>query len=458
MPIIPANQEFYKAGKDNSVDLKAICIFAAAGFFLGEDTYFNNLKAMQPATEYELDENREVINSKVRWQWHYGPRDINLDRATEEFSDLFEKISGRLLNGKKIILPLSGGLDSRTQAAVLNKEDNVHSYSYKFADSFDETKYGREIANAKGFAFTEFTIPRGYLWKKLQQISKINQCYADFTHPRQMAYIEEISDLGDIFFLGHWGDVLFDDMKVDSKLSFDEQLHALEKKIIKRGGKELAEALWTVWGITGSFSDYFLSRISELLSEIKIDNANSRIRAFKSMYWAPRWTSANMNSFSHFKPVALPYYDDEMCKFICTIPEELLAGRKIQIEFIKKRSPELAVISWQDYDPLNLYNYHEFGNAKMLPLRVLRKGKRMINENVFGRKRVTRNWEIQFVGDENSRQLKAKLFGEKKFAEFIPQKTVNEFYRKFTEEDAVKYSHPVSMLLTLSEFSRINLN
>lgn len=82
----------------------------------------------------------------------------------------------------------------------------------------------------------------------------------------------------------------------------------------------------------------------------------------------------------------------------------------------------------------------------------------MINENVLGRKRVTRNWEIQFVGDENSRQLKAKLFGEKKFAEFIPQKTVNEFYRKFTEEDAVKYSHPVSMLLTLSEFSRINLN
>ena len=458
MPIIPAKQEFFKAGDDSSVDLKAICIFSAAGFFLGEDTYFKNLKAMQPSTVYELDENREVINSKISWQWQYDPRDITLDRATEEFADLFGKISQRLLNGKKIILPLSGGLDSRTQAAVLNKEDNVHTYSYKFTDSFDETKYGREIASAKGFAFTEFVIPKGYLWKKLHQISEINQCYADFTHPRQMAHIEEISNLGDIFFLGHWGDVLFDDMKVDSKMSFDEQLQVLEKKIIKRGGRELAEALWNVWGITGSFSDYFTSRVSELLSKIRIDNANSRIRAFKSMYWAPRWTSANMNSFSHFKPVALPYYDDEMCKFICTLPEELLAGRKIQIEFIKRRSPELASISWQDYDPLNLYNYQEFENARMLPLRVLRKGKRMINENVLGRKRVTRNWEIQFVGEENSRQLKDKLFGEKKFAEFIPQSTVNEFYKKFTEEDAVKYSHPVSMLLTLSEFCRMNLN
>lgn len=456
-PIIPARQSFYKEGNDSSFDLKAICIFAAAGFFLGEDTYYNNLKAMQPATEYELNDNGEVTGSTNLWQWHYDPRSMSLDEATEEFSGLFEKISGKMLKGKKIILPLSGGLDSRSQAAALNKGENVQCYSYKFEDSFDETRYGREIAKAKGFAFTEYIIPKGYLWKKLDLISEVNQCYADFTHPRQMAHIEEISNLGDIFYLGHWGDVLFDDMKVDSEMSFDEQLLTLEKKIIKRGGKELADSLWTAWGIEGKFSDYFSSRISKLLSAIKIGNANSRIRAFKSMYWAPRWTSANMNAFSHYKPVALPYYDDEMCKFICTVPEEHLAKRQIQINYIKKKSPELASIPWQEYDPLNLFNYKEFGNAKMLPLRALRKGRRLINENLLGKKNVTRNWEIQFVGEDNCRHLETKLFGEKKFAEFVPKEIAMEFYRKFKEEQ-LQYSHPVSMLLTMSEFSRMNNN
>ncbi len=458
IPIIPAKQRFYSDGSDSGVDLKAVCIFVAAGFFLGEDTYFKNLKAMQPATEYEINDNDEVTGSKVAWRWHYEPEEKTLEESTEEFTSLFETITRKLLGDKKIILPLSGGLDSRSQAAALENGENVHCYSYKFADSFDETKYGREIAKVKGFEFSEYIIPKGYLWNKLDEISEINQCYADFTHPRQMAHIEEISKLGEIFYLGHWGDVLFDDMKVENDLTFDEQLNSLEKKIVKRGGKELAESLWTAWGLEGKFSDYLRDRISELLQEIRIENANSRIRAFKSMYWAPRWTSANMSTFSNFRPVALPYYDDEMCKFICNVPEEHLAKRQIQINYIKNKSPELAAIPWQEYDPLNLYSYKNFESASMIPLRAVRKGKRIINEKILGKRKVTRNWELQFLGEDNERNLKGRLFDEKKFSEFLPQTVVKKYYDNFMQADDVKYSHPVSMLLTLSQFCKMNLN
>ncbi len=458
MPIIPAKQCFYRKGGDSGVDLRAVCIFAAAGFFLGDDTYFKNLRAMQPATEYELNDRGEVTWSNVVWRWKYEPEEKTIEEATEEFASLFEAITRRLLGDKKVILPLSGGLDSRSQAAALNEGDNVHCYSYKFAESFDETKYGREIARAKGFEFTEYIIPRGYLWTKIDEISKLNNCYADFTHPRQMAHIEEISKLGEIFYLGHWGDVLFDDMKVENDLTFDEQLNTLEKKIIKRGGKELAESLWKAWGIEGNFSDHLRSRLSDLLSEIKIENANSRIRAFKSMYWAPRWTSANMNTFSNYRPLALPYYDDEMCRFICKVPEEHLAKRQIQINYIKKKSPELASIPWQEYDPLNLYSYKNFESASMIPLRAVRKGKRIINEKILGKRKVTRNWELQFLGEDNELNLKSRLFEEKKFSEFLPQEVVKKYYDNFMQTDDVKYSHPVSMLLTLSQFCKMNLN
>lgn len=428
------------------------------GFFLEKDTYHKNVVALQPFTENIIDENKYLQSSTSYWNWSYSPRDITLNQATEEFADLFEKITFAKLKGKKIILPLSGGIDSRTQAAVLNDEYKVHAYSYKFECSFDETKYGREISEIKSFPFKDYTIQKGYLWNVIEELAEVNQCYADFTHPRQMAVINEISKLGNIFYLGHWGDVLFDNMNLDERLTTQDQIEILKKKILKSCGVELAESLWSSWGIEGKFEDYLNERIINLFENIKIDNPNSRIRAFKSIYWAPRWTSCNMVVFSNYAPVALPYYDDAMCKFICTVPEHLLTGRQIQINYIKMKNPKLAKVAWQNFDPLNLYNFADYKSKKMIPLRVLRKGKRILRERILREKTTTRNWEIQFIGEDNERHLKMKLFENKPFTEFIPQDIVKTFYDKFRCGDSVKYSHPVSMLLTLSMFCEKFLN
>lgn len=451
-PVIPARQIFARKKTEHSLNYKAICIFASTGFFLGEDTYFNDVMALQPFTEYLFDENDYVISSDKYWSWHYNPKDVSLKQSTEEFAHLFEKIVSKNLNGKKIILPLSGGIDSRTQAAAIEDTENIFCYSYKFDNSFDETKYGRMISEARGFKFKEYVIEKGYLWNVIDRLAEINMCFADFTHPRQMAVIDDISKQGDVFFLGHWGDVLFDDMRVADNLTNEEQTEIVIKKIIKKGGKELSEKLWEAWGLDGNFIDYLKERISVLLKEIKIENANSKVRAFKSMYWAPRWTSANMNVFSDFRPVYLPYYSDEMCEFICGIPESILSGRKIQIEYIKMKNPQLAKIPWQTYDPFNLYNYGNYDKPANIPARALGKLKRVVREKIFNKKNITRNWELQFAGDENENKLKSFLYEEMFIKELVPEETVNLFFNKFKADDPVIYSHPVSMLLTLSLF------
>ena len=456
--IIPEKQAFVKKKGDSGLNLRAICVFAATGFFLEKDTYYKNLEVLQPATEYQFDEKGIVNKTNEYWKWHYSPEDISLKQATEEFAHLFEKICLEKLKNKKIILPLSGGLDSRTQAAALNDASDVNCYSYKFADSFDETKYGKQISKVRSFPFKEYIIPNGYLWKVIGRLAGINKCYADFTNPRQMAVIDDIARMGNIFFLGHWGDVLFDDMGVDDNISFDEQKNVLLKKILKRSGQELAQSLWVSWGLEGNFRSYLDERISLLLQNIKIENANSRIRAFKSMYWAPRWTSANMEIFTAYHSMVLPYYEDEMCKFICRIPENLLAGRKIQINYIKIKNPELAKIPWQDYDPYNLYDYEKFSNRSRIPGRAVRKGRRLIKEKVFGKKLITRNWEIQFTGEENDKQLREHLFDNTSFASLVSPAVVNEYYSLFKNKDQVYYSHAVNILLTLSLFSETQKN
>src|SRR5690606_21838790 len=122
--------------------------------------------------------------------------------------------------------------------------------------------------------------------------------YSEFTHPRQMAFYGKYKTMGDVFSLGHWGDVSFDDMSVPDDLPLEQQIDVLLKKMVKKGGMALATALWKQWHLEGDFYDYFYERLKALLQNVNIpQSANAQIRAFKGLYWAPRWTSVNLSIF-----------------------------------------------------------------------------------------------------------------------------------------------------------------
>ena len=142
-----------------------------------------------------------------------------------------------------------------------------------------------------------------------------------------------------------------------------------------------------------------------------------------------------------------------MCKFICTIPERYLDGRKIQIEYIKKYCPEVSRIPWQKYYPLNLDNYQRYKHPYYYLVRAVRKAKRILQKYLLkSPELITRNWEMQFLGKNNFSQLKKNLMNCSKFNEFIPTTIIDSYLDKF-QADPVKYAHPLSMLLTLAVFS-----
>lgn len=445
--IIPTQPIFI--GNKTNLDYKAICVYSALGFFLEDATFFEAQKALLPAHDYVLDENK-IVSKEAYFKWNYNPIERSFDKVVDEFSELFETIIEDQVRDKKVILPLSGGLDSRTQAVALHHlKKDVTSYSYSFQNGLNESDYGKKIAKTCGFPFSDLTIPNGCLWNRIEKLAQLNGCYSEFTHPRQMAVIEELAKMGDVFSLGHWGDVLFDDMGVPDDLPFESQLDVLYKKVIKKGGLEIANQLWQSWHLEGSFEDYLRERLSSLLRKIDIpESANAQIRAFKSLYWAPRWTSTNLSVFESVEPIALPYYDNRMCEFICSVPEKYLAGRQIQIEYIKRRNPNVAKIEWQQHRPFNLYNYHLNKFPYNLPYRVYGKLSRSINPKKF----IQRNWELQFLGKQNENHLEEYFFQNEKMNEVISNEIVIDIYSKFQQKDSVYYSHPLSMLLTLSLF------
>ena len=447
-PIIPLDQTFVKVKGEHAPNYEAICVFAAIGFFLGEDGYWKDEKVLQPGTKYVLDDDGYVKSEITNFKWFYKPRDISFDTALDEFTDLFESIVKEQTNSYKVILPLSGGLDSRTQAVALKYINaDVHSYSYSFTGGFKEHEISKKIANACDFKFDSFMIPPNYLWDNLEDAASINECYSEFTQPRQLAVLDQFKTMKGEFSLGHWGDVLFD-RGIAVKDEGLSDLELIYKKVIKKGGLELAKGLWQSWSLEGEFESYLKNRIQTLLDQIDIADKSARIRAFKSLYWAPRWTSVSLRFFEAAHPINLPYYDDRMCRFICEIPEAYLADRKLQIEYIKKRNSKLANIEWQDHMPFNLYNYKESHRVKSLSYRVKNKLKRELKALV-GKKYIQRNWELQFLGNANASKLESHLF-DSEFKAFLGGDIADDMYDKFKNKDAVFYSHSVSMLLTLS--------
>ena len=71
----------------------------------------------------------------------------------------------------------------------------------------------------------------------------------------------------------------------------------------------------------------------------------------------------------------------------------------------------------------------------------------------IGNPHISRNWELQFLGKENDRQLKKWLF-ESNLNALVPEEVIQQFYTNFKEKDAVQYSHPTSMLLTLALWNK----
>ncbi|MEP2171026.1 asparagine synthase-related protein [Polaribacter sp.] len=446
-PILPSKQTYVKQHEPHELNKRAICIYAATGFFMDDDTYYKDEVCLAPASKHTLDADGYLVQSKPWFEWHYTPREISFNQALQEYKDLLTTITKEQVGDSPVILPLSGGLDSRSQALVFKDLPNkVSAYSYSFPGGYPEHKISKQIAQVCGFDFKSYQIPKGYLWDCIDDLAQLNGCLSEFTHARQMAVLPELKQKEGVFSLGHWGDVLFDRGAPDG-IEEKEVIPLLLKKMLKPGGLEFAEALWKAWGLAGTFKPYLISRIESSLSTIKIDNISARVRAFKTSQWAHRWTTTNLRVFAEAHPITLPYYDDRMLQFICTVPEEYLADRRMQIAHLQQDNA-LASITWHEQKPFHLNNYQYNKVPYNIPYRVLNKLQREFKAAI-GKPYIQRNFELQFYGEENDKELQDRIF-DPSFLEFVPKEVVTQFYNKFKNLNAVYYSTPVSMLLTFS--------
>jgi hypothetical protein len=440
------------ANAPKTLDWQAIAGFFGFGFFPQDRTHFAGLSIVRPATHAIFDEHGKLLKKKKYWQWKYSPElQRSYQETVDEFGNIFSAVMKDALNGERVAIPLSGGLDSRSSVAPLSMQfserNRFWAYSYGYSADSIEIDIAKEIALVQKLPFDNFVI-KPYLFDELERLMAYTEGYQDLTQARQMYVRDEIAARSDVLIGALWGDVWLDDMGlVKSADPEDIELQTL-KKMHKNGRVWLFDALVQPQ-LQGEDPENMLVDFvkSEMQPFMHISDPDFRVKVFKTEQWSFRWSLSPIRIFQSAAWPRLIFYDTRLTDFFSTIPADFLRGRRLQIDYLRRFAPDLARIRWQAFDA-NLYQYQYFNNW-LLPKRAFNKVKKLLQQ----KRPIERNWELQFIGSLNRLHLEERLTkAGLRLHELVSPDLIRLMLDDFYFSPNASKGYTVSMLLTFSSW------
>lgn len=120
---------------EKKIKRSSIDCFLNLGFLLAENTWFENISLIKPATVVEFDINTLKLAEHHYWKWsEIQQQKISFEDAVEKTGQLLiNAVKRQYCSSDKIGISLSGGLDSRALIAAVNHIDPAYSgYAYTF--------------------------------------------------------------------------------------------------------------------------------------------------------------------------------------------------------------------------------------------------------------------------------------------------------------------------------------
>ncbi|MCB9437109.1 MAG: hypothetical protein H6673_08985 [Anaerolineales bacterium] len=428
------------------LDYQALATFLTFGFFLDDRTYFEDIRILLPASIYRFSTEGILLEHRKYWEWHHTVDETRTyEQTLEEYDVLFRQAVQRCVRNGKVLLPLSGGLDSRSLAAVLPYDADVETYSYGYTDDSIEIRIAQQIAKTRNLSFTAHTI-RPYLFDRLPAIVKALHGSQDVTQARQASISEWLSQHGDAVITGLWGDVWCDQMGAADGLAPDTSVtQQTVKKLKKRGYEWLLSHLLSD-GTSRVTLDYLVSLVETGIQQFQhIEDIDFRIKAYKTSRWAFRWSNASLRAFELGATPRIPYYDIDLIDFFCTVPTDFVRDRRLQIDHLKRYAPDLARIEWQ----ASHTNLYQIAHSRWLslPKRAIRK----IQRTITRKSPIQRNWEVQLLGKESRPQLEQWLLAPNlHISNLFNIADLSSLIDDFYIAPRAEGGYTVSMLLTIS--------
>lgn len=436
-----------RASNATTIDTDALLPYFAFGFFLGADTFFKEVRILEPASVYTFAADLSLIRQEKYWNpWHEASS-LGYSAVLDGLAETMDEVTRDLFASGRIAVPISGGLDSRTLAGLsvsAGRNEGLWSYSYGYTDDSIETRIATNVAQSLSLPFKPFTIDN-YLFRNIDLISDSVEYFQYINGTRQANIVDELSMHADYVIAAHWGDVWFD--TTVSKGGTDDRglVGYAFNKFNKRGSAWLVENV--LHRDVAAARRVLEERLSDLLDSLApIKDLDYRLKMLKTLTWSFRWTLASIRMFQPGAFPRLPFYDTRVTDFFSTVPSRFLTGRKLQIDYLKRFHPHLARIAWQPYGT-SLYHYKVW-NKRMLPWRAAAKIRRL----VAGLRPISRNWEVTYFDALGETMLREDLLDNDTLSAHLARDRAELLLADFYKKPTAASGYTVSMLHTFSLF------
>jgi asparagine synthase (glutamine-hydrolysing) len=442
-----------EAASSKQLDWYAIGGFFQFSFFLGDSTYWGDVRLFKPATHTILDGDGVILTQHQTWNWFHEPDPhFNQEDSLNAFKELFQRVIYEEVKDKSVAIPISGGLDSRSTLIPLTDQSahpatDLFYFSYGFGEDSIETSIAKKLAQKRELDLTTWSI-QPYLFDRLDRVLTATEGFQDLTLSRQADVVDQLGKQASHVLAVHWMDVWLDDMDfldVPAPLTDQALTVRMLKKFTKNGPQHL-QPLFKDW-LPPNQEHWITGEITSALNSLKaINDLDFKVKAWKTWQWSFRWTLPSLRMYQPGLFTLVPFYDHRIADFFCQLPSKPLNERAFQIEYLKRYAPDLARVPWQAYYNANLYEYQHF-NTWLLPRRALNKLGRLLRREQV----IERNWELQFLKPRGRQGLQDWLLTPGlKLHNFVSLANLTAFLRDFYAAPDAANGYAASMLLTFS--------
>ena len=349
--------------------------FLLTGYVTGADTLYPNVKQVQAGEMIDVspDESGNMIVTPTRWYRfvHDEPPRWDEDDLRQELNRRTLSVHRRLVEyaaGRQVVIPLSGGYDSRLTATILKQMGykNVISFTYGIEGNV-EARVSEQVAKKLGLRwhFVEYSETLWCHWygsKEKKAFVPVGSGWSSVPHMQDWPAIQELMSQGvldrdAVIVPGHSGDFVAGshlwgfDLSAGGGQTKKELVHAIMKKhyCLRR------------WSSRAIHLENWSQRILSNIKDPNVSTAVELANRFEEWDWQERQAKFVVNSVRVYDFWGfdwwMPLWDVGFLTFWEQVPLQLRLNRKWYPAFVQSH---YRVFDSQAFQPESAVENHRF--------------------------------------------------------------------------------------------------
>ena len=353
---------------DSVMDPLAREEFQLTGYVTGDETLYPSVKQLQAGEMLKGTVESGAVRVKRHRYYrfvHNEPEHYDEPRLRQELARVVEGAIKRLISyadGRQIVIPLSGGFDSRLIAIMLRRAgySDLLAFTYGAANS-REVEYSRRVAEALRIRwhFVEYTREKWQrAWASEERLAyqRFASHHVSLPHMQDWLAVWEMKSLGIlptdcIFVPGHGGFVAGGHIPETVGLKGPKESVALCREVL-RAHYNLAP----MRRISPRPEEVWCQRIWDRAEVDSIKDSVQLADAFEKWEWQERQAKFIVNAVRVYEFWGfgwwLPLWDNEFLDFWANVPLALREGKRWYGQFVQGLGMEMGISQGNSSRPL----------------------------------------------------------------------------------------------------------